>query len=443
VTSHLGPPKDLVKHAVKRKLTPDPQFSSDESDTGAEDSDLSLDPARKRARSSASSVEPSRVLVDIPTGAAKDIGAFALAHGANLVSGENAHKYRPAFVEEEATKIELQYPSRSQREAFFLADSVESDGYKSLDDIRETVKHVCQNYLGEEEAQRYGDDMTGFDRRLARALHHGKKEDYLATIEEYNELVKQRQEDETVARVLSRKHRLSRPWVQRILDQVCSRTVSPHVELLREYKNGTDNVYGELLYDFVSDIFEATGLRSDQTFVDLGSGVGNVVLQAALEIGCESWGCEMMKNPCDLADLQAEEFPQRARLWGLRVGDVHLLRGDFLENREIGEVLKRADVVLVNNQAFGPELNSKLVDRFLDLKDGCRIVSLKSFKPEGYEISERNMNDTRHLLRVSKKEYYSKRVSWTDAPGNYFIAVKDPSEMLRYQSGVGRGRKRR
>lgn len=400
--------------------------------------------ARKRVRSSASSVEPSRVLLDTSRlSKSKNGGDFALAHGADLVSGEHARKFQPAFVEEVATEIKLQYPSASARERFYLADSTESDGYKSMDDIRETIKHVCLNYLPEEEATKYSDEVTGFDRRLARALHHGRREEYLAIIDEYNTLIQNRWDDGIIAKVLSGKHSMNRPWVQRILDQVCSRTVSPHVETLRAYKNGTDNVYGELLYDFVSDIFEATGLRADQTFVDLGSGVGNVVLQAALEIGCESWGCEMMNNPCDLADLQAEEFPQRASLWGLSVGKVRLLRDDFLDNREIGEVLKRADVVLVNNQAFGADLNSKLVDRFLDLKDGCQIVSLKSFKPEGYEMAERNENDVRHMLRVQKLEYYSNRVSWTDAPGNYFIAVKDVKEMMKAKAEMSTGRRNR
>ncbi|CAG8627027.1 7573_t:CDS:2, partial [Scutellospora calospora] len=45
-----------------------------------------------------------------------------------------------------------------------------------------------------------------------------------------------------------------------------------------------------LLPDFVSEILRKTRLNHEQVFVDLGSGVGNVVLQAALEIGAESWG---------------------------------------------------------------------------------------------------------------------------------------------------------
>ncbi|GAM88280.1 hypothetical protein ANO11243_063130 [Dothideomycetidae sp. 11243] len=324
---------------------------------------------------------------------------------------------------------------------FYLADSIESDGYKSMEDIVETVKYVCENYLTESESKRYTDPDSGFERRLTRALNSGARDDYVKIIDEYNTLISSRVSDGTVAKVLATKHSLQPGWTKRILDQVYSRTVSPHVDSLKDYKNGTDNVYGELLYPLASEMFRETGLRSDQVFVDLGSGVGNVVLQAALEIGCESWGCEMMKNPCDLADLQGEEFPQRARLWGLSVGATHLLRGDFLDNKAISAALLRADVVLVNNQAFGPQLNDALVHRFLDLKEGCQVVSLKSFKPEGLELHERNAADLRHMFRVRKMEYFSNRVSWTDAPGNYYIATIDRSAIVRFENGLKKRRR--
>ncbi|PNS19410.1 Histone-lysine N-methyltransferase, H3 lysine-79 specific [Sphaceloma murrayae] len=430
----------LVRKAVKRKAsTPPPQWDSSDSD-GSE-SDLSFDSARKRIRSSASSVDPARILVDRARSWQGPAAEFPLGHSAHLVAADP--KCQPAFREEVATKVELQYPSNSQREKFYLADSTESDGYKSIEDIQETVKFVCANYLSPAEAAKASDEDRGFERRLTRAFKgsEGDPQEYRKVIEEYNELIEKRVKDGTVEKVLAAKHGLSFDWMKRILDQVYSRTVSPYVESLKEYQNGTDFVYGELLYALCSEMFKETGLRSDQVFVDLGSGVGNVVLQAALEIGCESWGCEIMKNPCDLADLQAKEFPQRARLWGLNVGKVKLLRGDFLETKELGEALKRADVVLVNNQAFGPNLNSKLVDRFLDLKDGAQVISLKSFKPDGLEISERNVNDPRHLLKVRKLEYFSNRVSWTDAPGNYYIATKDPTNLIRFQNGLAKGRR--
>lgn len=303
----------------------------------------------------------------------------------------------------------------------------ENADYQPLDDIRETIKFVCQHYLPEKQADECLDPENGFERRLIKASKYGTAEDYKETIDDFNNMITKARKDGTIREVLQDRHSLEDlQWVQRILDQVYSRTVSPQVDSLRNYKGFSDNVYGELKPRLVSEMCQQTGLKSDHVFVDLGSGVGNVVLQAALEAGCESWGIEMMENPCKLAELQRQEFPARARLWGLSVGKVHLLKGDFTENAKIMEVLKRADVVLVNNQAFNPDLNSKLVGMFLELKDGCKIVSLKPFKPEGLELKESNENDIVHMFVDERKlPFYSDSVSWTDAPGNYHIVTKD------------------
>ncbi|KAL8634317.1 MAG: hypothetical protein Q9228_008089, partial [Teloschistes exilis] len=217
--------------------------------------------------------------------------------------------------------------------------------------------------------------------------------------------------------------------IERILTQTYARIVSPRVSTLRQYENGTDNVYGELLPKFVSEIFRITDLRPGHRFVDLGSGVGNVVLQAALEVGCESWGCEIMENACVLAELQEHEFKARCRLWGFDIGNIHLQRGNFLENTTVHQVLQEADVILVNNQAFTPELNDRLTSHFLDLKEGCQVVSLKSFVPSGHKITSRNLNSAYNILDVVEKRYYSGCVSWTDAPGSYFVSRKDSSRL--------------
>jgi len=195
-------------------------------------------------------------------------------------------------------------------------------------------------------------------------------------------------------------------------------------------ENTKDNTYGELLHNFITQIVSETKLKSDQVFVDLGSGVGNVVLQVALEVGCESWGCEMMEVACDLAEAQEREFAVRCRLWGIKPGKVNLERGDFRENPDIEKALRRADVVLVNNEVFSETLNERLIRMFLDLKDGCRIVSLKSFVPPGYKRTIRNKDNPINILRNSRKEYSKNSVSWKDEGGSYFIAtVERPGKL--------------
>lgn len=442
VKDRLPAAKERVRRVVKRKAsTPTQLFSDDDDDSGVESSTSSLD-TRKRIKSRATSEDPNRNLED--TRIRKDEGRFDFISGASLVAGDVAKSYKPVFPGDRLATVKLHYPGLSLPEKFTLVTNNVQQDYHPVDDIRETVKFICQNYFPDNLAQKYLDDEHGYERRLLRAVAKGSREDYVATIQDFNTMILAARKDGTISKELSTKHSLNLEWIQRILDQVYTRTVSPQVDSLKAYQNGTDNVYGELLPPLVSEMFQETQLKSNEVFVDLGSGVGNVVLQAALEIGCESWGCEIMENPCKLAELQAKEFPARARMWGLSVGKVHLIKDDFLANHKIGEVLKRADVVLVNNQAFSPALNSNLMQRFLDLKDGCRIVSLKPFKQEGYEISDRNQHDPRHLLVDERKlPFYSKCVSWTDAPGEYHIVRKSPERLTEFNNRMNQRRSSR
>ena len=292
---------------------------------------------------------------------------------------------------------------------------------------------ISEHYLPLAERDCFENESSGFPQRLSRAIKRQSEGEVRNIIEEWNRALINLRDSGVISKVLDDYRSLHPDLVERILTQTYSRIVSPRVSSLREYENGTDNVYGELLPKFVSNILHRdTSLKSDQLFVDLGSGVGNVVLQAALEIGCESWGCEMMKNASDLAELQRDEFKARCGLWGLAAGKVMLERGDFLSNAVIGRVLKRADVVLVNNQAFTPELNESLTRLFLDLKEGCRVISLKSFVPAGHKITTRNLYSPYNVLRVEQREYYSNCVSWTNAPGTYYVSIKDMGQIRAF-----------
>ncbi|KLJ11997.1 histone-lysine N-methyltransferase, H3 lysine-79 specific [Blastomyces silverae] len=336
----------------------------------------------------------------------------------------------------EPVTVRLQYPGASQGEKYQLVAPREKDGFKPLDDIVHLVDIVSQNYIPEEHVHLFNDEATGINRRFRRALAHASQSEFTEAIDEYNTTITRLRADGSIAKHLDTIHSLPLPLVERILTQTYARTVSPRVESLRQYENGTDNVYGELLPRFISEIFKQTKLKSNQVFVDLGSGVGNVVLQAALEIGCESWGCEMMQNACDVAELQGREFEARCRLWGLAPGTVRLMRGCFLTQESIIKALHRADVVLINNQAFTPQLNNSIINHFLDMKEGCQIVSLKSFVPAGHRIQARNLNSPVNLLSVRQKNYWSGSVSWTDAGGTYFIATKDSSRLKAFAEGM-------
>lgn len=310
---------------------------------------------------------------------------------------------------------------------------IQKDDFKPFEDINEVLDVVTSYYLPKNIGEKLREDSHGLLRRLKRATTHPAGDEFVRLIGEWNHMLRRLRDKGIISNAIDEMKCLDLKLVERILTQTYSRTVSLHVGELAQYENGTDNIYGELLPKFVSRIFKKdTMLHSGQIFVDLGSGVGNVVLQAALEIGCESWGCEMMDKACNLAELQEKEFRARCQLWGLGAGEVHLEKGDFLRNSAISKILRKADVVLVNNQAFTPELNENLISLFLDLKEGCKIVSLKSFVPSGHKITSRNLDSPRNILDVVEKQYFSACVSWTDAPGNYYISTKDGSRLRSF-----------
>ncbi|CAL5871109.1 uncharacterized protein PFLUO_LOCUS5355 [Penicillium psychrofluorescens] len=415
---------------IRKRPTPETRLSSDDD---VSDSDTSFE-VRKRARTSASAEpDPDRRLRSVKAFSEEGARPFKMVHAADITSEQKAGKFKPGFgAEGKPTEILLQYPSASQRERYDLVVPRENDGFRPIDDIVQVIETVSDNYIPEDDSEEFNNETTGIRRRLRRALAVVSETQFKDAVNDYNEAIERLRANGSLAKRLDTTHRMVLPWVERMLTQIYARTVSPRVESLRQYENGTDNVYGELLPRFISNIFKETKLKSGQVFVDLGSGVGNVVLQAALEIGCESWGCEMMSNACDLADLQQAEFKARCRLWGIAPGKTHLVRGDFLEQQSIVDVLKRADVILINNQAFTPQLNNELINHFLDMKEGCKIVSLKSFVPAGHKIQSRNLNSPINLLKVQQKNYWSNSVSWTDVGGTYFIATKDSARLKAF-----------
>jgi len=106
-------------------------------------------------------------------------------------------------------------------------------------------------------------------------------------------------------------------------------------------------------------------------------------------------------------------------------GSVKMIQGDFLDSPELAGILARADLVLVNNYAFNSALNQSLLQLFLDLKEGCKIISLKTFVSLDHKINVRNAGSVESILRVKKYPYYTNAVSWTHNGGEYFIATVD------------------
>lgn len=77
-------------------------------------------------------------------------------------------------------------------------------------------------------------------------------------------------------------------------------------EKLNEYKSWSPEVYGETSFEFISQMLENCQLKSDDVFIDLGSGVGQVVLQVAASIPggmVRCVGIEKADVPCRYSEV--------------------------------------------------------------------------------------------------------------------------------------------
>ena len=146
----------------------------------------------------------------------------------------------------------------------------------------------------------------------------------------------------------------------RLIEETYQRCVGPQVHSLRNYEAFSSETYGELMPSLVSDVIRHTGLREGSLFLDLGCGVGNVVLQASLQTGCRSFGIEIMAAPARMARDQLEELKIRTRMWGVSMGEVELEEGDMLKSERVAKLMSEADVVLINNKVFKESCESVL-----------------------------------------------------------------------------------
>ncbi len=351
-------------------------------------------------------------------------GKSTLKHGFEMTKDDGAKAYKSAFPScEKKFTVELQYPSLSRPEKFEAVARKEVDEeYSPLDDIYFSIEEIIQHYLPPDLSAELSSDALGTVRLLKRAVTKDDPELFKQELAKFNKLIKDQYANGTIPRMLDDMHAIPLSLVKRITAQSYNRIVSPHAHRLRKVE-GKETTYGELLTPFVHKIFAQTGLNSTHTFVDLGSGVGNVVLQSALQTGAESWGIEKMKLAASLGTEQASELKARSKLWNIALGPIELIEGDFLESPEIDAVLCRADVVLVNNKVFGETLNNLLLQKFLDLKQGCKVVSLDSFGG-GAKQGVRNEQSIAGLFDEEKFESGTNSVSWAGESVEYFIATK-------------------
>ena len=199
---------------------------------------------------------------------------------------------------------------------------------------------------------------------------------------------------------------LPRAVALRIVEETYQRTVGPRTHELNHYQAFSDSVYGELMPSLVSRILSLARARPDALLLDLGSGVGNVVLQAALQSGCTAFGVELMEKPAEMACEQRAQMMMRASMWGVRMGDVELEHANMLESSRVNELMARADIVLVNNKVFG-EKRELLPPRFFNRSETKNVKN--SQRGDQAEILRPQRRRVGHLARTVRRGWWACR----------------------------------
>ena len=110
----------------------------------------------------------------------------------------------------------------------------------------------------------------------------------------------------------NKKARPSTELLQAIIQMCYNCSVSEPTKLNTFYEPFSPEVYGETSFPFIQQIIEEFPLNEEDVFIDLGSGIGQVVLQVAAASKCAKCiGIEKAELPSSIARVGVRLFVRR------------------------------------------------------------------------------------------------------------------------------------
>lgn len=177
-----------------------------------------------------------------------------------------------------------------------------------------------------------------------------------------------------------------------------------------------EDSYGEIPQDSAAKLFQnpMVNLQPGETFADLGSGLGRLVVDAALvanvkrAVGVElstsrsTSACKALTNVTKA--MPVEEGGWRAERHN---SEVELYEGNILDLGN--DFLGKINVAYVANLCFRPDLlNAVTVKLSRDLPDGARVVSLRNL-----ELDQADGPATKDTKRIKLKGTVDLPMSWS------------------------------
>ncbi|CCH61357.1 hypothetical protein TBLA_0E03030 [Henningerozyma blattae CBS 6284] len=305
-------------------------------------------------------------------------------------------------------------------EAYFIQFNSAVSRYNPMLEIGRIVEYTFLLFLPRQYENSISDKLI---ENMELALENEDESLFKSCVTQYNELVESIPRHEVLKKLKLFDNMIPKTFIHDFLYIIYTRSIHPNHNKLRQYKSFSSEVYGELLPNFLSVAFEQCQMKQEHVFMDLGCGVGNCTIQASLEYGCKlSFGCEIMKNASDIAEIQYDELTKRCELFGLQLGPIEFsLRQSFLGNDRVNELLPQCDILLLNNFLFDAKLNIEVEKLIQVLKPGTKVITLRNLKPHTYH--EIPADSILNRLKVEKFSLSGNCVSWTDKGIEYYIST--------------------
>lgn len=134
--------------------------------------------------------------------------------------------------------------------------------------------------------------------------------------------------------------------------------------------------YGEILFKSMSKLLAAAPLNAQDSFLDLGSGLGKVILQVFLQSPVrEAYGVEIIPGLHEQAMAAGQRMQQDLPHFFAGERKLSFIQGDFLQLP-----WPRATTVLIGSPCFGPSILNKLGER---INADSAIHTVLSLRPLG------------------------------------------------------------
>eukprot|EP01063_Lacrimia_lanifica_P019470 TRINITY_DN2677_c0_g1_i1.p2 TRINITY_DN2677_c0_g1~~TRINITY_DN2677_c0_g1_i1.p2 ORF type:complete len:295 (+),score=132.56 TRINITY_DN2677_c0_g1_i1:72-956(+) len=159
------------------------------------------------------------------------------------------------------------------------------------------------------------------------------------------------------------------------------------------------------------------------TFLDIGSGVGNVVESMATRVGCNGVGIEIAKVNHEVAMAAKPLFAEYRSQHGLREAKTEFVCGDIMKMADGMDYINNASVIWCSNKLFPIEVNSYLVNAFKETPPGTRIFVMNNLYNH-HRPSCKTQAECFKYFKFTDFAWGAGDVEWTNAPGCMYMYTR-------------------